>query len=54
MRIAGSPKNGSLGWSVPTNSETPGLPEINRDPLFRNLHDNPRYAELLKKMQLPI
>jgi hypothetical protein len=32
----------------------PGLPEINRDPLFRNLHDDPRYAELLKKMHLPI
>jgi hypothetical protein len=27
----------------------PGLPEINRDPLFRNLHGDPRYAELLKK-----
>jgi hypothetical protein len=32
----------------------PGLPEINRDPLFRNLHDDPRCAELLKKMHLPI
>jgi hypothetical protein len=32
----------------------PGLPEINRDPLFRNLHDDPRYAELLQKMHLPI
>jgi hypothetical protein len=25
-----------------------GLPEINSDLLFRNLHDHPRYAELLK------
>jgi hypothetical protein len=30
----------------------PGLPEINIDPLFKNLHREPRYAELLKKMRL--
>jgi hypothetical protein len=32
----------------------PGRPEINSDPLFRNLHDDPRYAELLQQMHLPI
>jgi TolB-like protein/DNA-binding winged helix-turn-helix (wHTH) protein/Flp pilus assembly protein TadD len=31
----------------------PGLPEINIDPLFKNLHHEPRYTELLKKMRLP-
>ncbi len=31
----------------------PGLPEINSDPLFKNLRHDPRYAELLKKMRLP-
>jgi TolB-like protein/DNA-binding winged helix-turn-helix (wHTH) protein/Flp pilus assembly protein TadD len=32
----------------------PGLPEINIDPLFKNLHHQSRYTELLKKMRLPI
>jgi TolB-like protein/DNA-binding winged helix-turn-helix (wHTH) protein len=31
----------------------PGLPEINIDPLFKNLHHEPKYIELLKKMNLP-
>jgi tetratricopeptide (TPR) repeat protein len=31
----------------------PGLPEINSDPLFKNLRHDPRYIELLKKMRLP-
>ncbi|MDT7810237.1 MAG: eukaryotic-like serine/threonine-protein kinase, partial [Acidobacteriaceae bacterium] len=31
----------------------PGLPEINSDPLFKNLRHDPRYADLLKKMHLP-
>src|SRR5260370_36663075 len=31
----------------------PGLPEINSDPLFKNLHHDPRYTELLKRMRLP-
>jgi TolB-like protein/DNA-binding winged helix-turn-helix (wHTH) protein/Tfp pilus assembly protein PilF len=31
----------------------PGLPEIKSNPLFKNLHHNPRYTELLKKMRLP-
>ncbi|HTF64763.1 MAG TPA: winged helix-turn-helix domain-containing protein [Edaphobacter sp.] len=31
----------------------PGLPEINIDPLFKNLHHEQRYTELLKKMRLP-
>jgi TolB-like protein/DNA-binding winged helix-turn-helix (wHTH) protein/Tfp pilus assembly protein PilF len=31
----------------------PGLPEINIDPLFKNLHHEPRYAELLRKLHLP-
>jgi TolB-like protein/Flp pilus assembly protein TadD len=32
----------------------PGLPEIKSNPLFKNLHHDPRYIELLKKMHLPI
>jgi TolB-like protein/DNA-binding winged helix-turn-helix (wHTH) protein/Flp pilus assembly protein TadD len=32
----------------------PGLPEIKSNPLFKNLRHDPRYAELLKKMRLPI
>jgi TolB-like protein len=31
----------------------PGLPEINSDPLFKNLRHDQRYAEFLKKMRLP-
>jgi TolB-like protein/DNA-binding winged helix-turn-helix (wHTH) protein/Flp pilus assembly protein TadD len=31
----------------------PGLPELNSDPLFKSLHRDPRYADLLKKMHLP-
>jgi TolB-like protein/DNA-binding winged helix-turn-helix (wHTH) protein/Tfp pilus assembly protein PilF len=31
----------------------PGLPEINIDPLFKNLHYDLRYIELLKKLRLP-
>jgi len=31
----------------------PGLPEVNSDPLFKKLHNEPRYTELLKKMHLP-
>jgi tetratricopeptide (TPR) repeat protein len=30
----------------------PGLPEINSDPLFKNLRHDPRYIEVLKKMRL--
>jgi hypothetical protein len=30
----------------------PGLPEIKSDPLFKNLHHDPRYIEVLKKMRL--
>src|SRR5215468_1885305 len=30
-----------------------GLPDIKTDPLFKNLHYDPRYALLLKKMRLP-
>ena len=30
-----------------------GLPSFNTEPLFKNLHHDPRYAELLKKMRLP-
>jgi TolB-like protein/DNA-binding winged helix-turn-helix (wHTH) protein/tetratricopeptide (TPR) repeat protein len=29
-----------------------GLPTFNTEPLFKNLHHDPRYAELLKKMRL--
>jgi tetratricopeptide (TPR) repeat protein len=32
----------------------PGLPEIKSNPLFKNLHHDPRYIALLKKMHLPI
>ena len=32
----------------------PGLTEINSDPLFKNLHHDARYTDLLKKMRLPI
>jgi TolB-like protein/DNA-binding winged helix-turn-helix (wHTH) protein/Flp pilus assembly protein TadD len=32
----------------------PGLPEIKNNPLFKDLRHDPRYAELLKKMHLPI
>ncbi len=32
----------------------PGLPEIKSNPLFKNLHHDSRYKELLKKMHLPI
>jgi TolB-like protein/DNA-binding winged helix-turn-helix (wHTH) protein/Flp pilus assembly protein TadD len=32
----------------------PGLPELNSDPLFKSLHRDPRYTDLLKKMHLPI
>ncbi|MDT7814577.1 MAG: hypothetical protein QOJ42_4493 [Acidobacteriaceae bacterium] len=31
----------------------PGLPEIKSNPLFKNLHHDSRYRELLKKMHLP-
>jgi TolB-like protein/DNA-binding winged helix-turn-helix (wHTH) protein/Flp pilus assembly protein TadD len=31
----------------------PGLPEVKSNPLFKNLHQDPRYSELLKKMRLP-
>ena len=31
----------------------PGLPQIKTEPLFKNLHHDPRYTELLKKMRLP-
>jgi TolB-like protein/DNA-binding winged helix-turn-helix (wHTH) protein/Tfp pilus assembly protein PilF len=31
----------------------PGLPEIKTDPLFRNLQQDPRYTNLLKRMHLP-
>jgi TolB-like protein/DNA-binding winged helix-turn-helix (wHTH) protein/Flp pilus assembly protein TadD len=31
----------------------PGLPEIKSNPLFKNLRNDPRYTELLKKMRLP-
>jgi TolB-like protein/DNA-binding winged helix-turn-helix (wHTH) protein/Tfp pilus assembly protein PilF len=31
----------------------PGLPELNSDPLFKSLHRDPRYTDLLKKMHLP-
>lgn len=45
----------SFTWlELADKQRDPGLPEINSDPLFRNLHDDPRYAELLKKMHLPI
>jgi TolB-like protein len=30
----------------------PGLPEINSDPLFKNLRHDPRYTQLLKQMNL--
>lgn len=30
-----------------------GLPDLKSDPLFRNLHPNARYAELLKRLHLP-
>jgi tetratricopeptide (TPR) repeat protein len=30
-----------------------GLPLFNTEPLFKNLHRDPRYTELLKKMRLP-
>ena len=30
-----------------------GLPEIKSNPLFKNLRNDPRYTELLKKMRLP-
>jgi TolB-like protein/DNA-binding winged helix-turn-helix (wHTH) protein len=32
----------------------PGLPEIKSNPLFKNMHHDPRYSEFLKKMHLPI
>ena len=31
-----------------------GMTEMSTDPLLNNLHHDPRYAELLKKMRLPI
>jgi TolB-like protein/DNA-binding winged helix-turn-helix (wHTH) protein/Flp pilus assembly protein TadD len=31
----------------------PGLPELNSDPLFKSLHRDPRYTDLLNKMHLP-
>jgi hypothetical protein len=31
----------------------PGLPEIKSNPLFTNLHHDPRYTKLLKEMRLP-
>jgi TolB-like protein/DNA-binding winged helix-turn-helix (wHTH) protein len=31
----------------------PGLSDVKVDPLLRNLHHDPRYAELLKRMHLP-
>ena len=32
----------------------PGTPELKTDPLMRSLHQDPRYAELLKQMHVPI
>jgi TolB-like protein/DNA-binding winged helix-turn-helix (wHTH) protein/Tfp pilus assembly protein PilF len=31
----------------------PGLPEIKSNPLFKTLHHDPRYSDLLKKLHLP-
>jgi TolB-like protein/DNA-binding winged helix-turn-helix (wHTH) protein len=31
----------------------PGLPEVKSNPLFKDLHHDPRYTELLKMMRLP-
>jgi len=31
-----------------------GLPDMKSDPLFRNLHSDPRYIGLLKKLHLPL
>jgi tetratricopeptide (TPR) repeat protein len=31
-----------------------GMTEMSTDPLLNNLHHDPRYAELLKKMRLPV
>jgi tetratricopeptide (TPR) repeat protein len=31
----------------------PGAPELKITPLMKNLHQDPRYAELLKRMRLP-
>jgi hypothetical protein len=31
----------------------PGLPEVKSNPQFKDLHHDPRYAELLKMMRLP-
>ncbi|HTF66356.1 MAG TPA: hypothetical protein VK638_27100, partial [Edaphobacter sp.] len=31
----------------------PGLPELKSNPLFKTLHHEPRYSDLLKKMHLP-
>ena len=36
------------------NQRDPGLPEIKNNPLFKDLRHDARYAELLKKMHLPI
>ena len=32
----------------------PGLPELKSNPLFKNLHHDPRYTALLKRMRLPL
>jgi TolB-like protein/DNA-binding winged helix-turn-helix (wHTH) protein/Tfp pilus assembly protein PilF len=32
----------------------PGMPELKTDPLMKSLRQDPRYAELLKKMRLPM
>ena len=32
----------------------PGLPELNSDPLFKNLRHDPRYTDLLNRMRLAI
>jgi TolB-like protein/DNA-binding winged helix-turn-helix (wHTH) protein/Tfp pilus assembly protein PilF len=47
--------NKSLEWLERAyQKRDPGLTEINSDPVFKNLHGNARYIELLKKMRLPI
>jgi len=48
-----SPTKRSSGWTELMSSVTPGLIGTKVEPLLNSLHKDPRYAALLKKLNLP-